>query len=106
MISTRNPDLPDIPRLRRLLQSLATLDAILEPEWQYRYYSFNSRWATGRAMGSMRNGSGDHWFALFLSAGAGIVGLAHEAPMFRHEDPWPGIFSNLPPALAELQSEP
>ncbi len=45
MISTRNlAALPGIDDLRRLCQSLAMLDAILEPEWQYRYYSFNSRW--------------------------------------------------------------
>jgi hypothetical protein len=97
---------PDIGSLRRLLQSLAMLDAILEPEWQYRYYSFNSRWAPERAMGSMRDGCGDQWFALFLPAGAGIVGLAHEAPMFRPGDPWPGLFTGLPPELAELESEP
>jgi hypothetical protein len=107
MTSTRHlDDMPDTRALRRLLQSLATLDAILEPEWQYRYYSFNSRWAEDQAMGPMRNGCGDHWFALFLPAGAGIVGLAHEAPMFRPGNPWPGIFSGLPAAMAELQSEP
>jgi len=98
--------MPDVPTLRRLLQSVATLDAIIEREWQYRYYSYNSRWATNQEMGSMRNGSGDHWFALFLPVGAGIVGLAHEAPMFRPGEPPAGIFSGLPPELDELRSEP
>ena len=38
-ISTRSlQDLPDVPTLMRLFQSIAMLDAILEPEWQYRYY--------------------------------------------------------------------
>jgi hypothetical protein len=107
LVSTRAlGEWPDIGALRRLLQSLAMLDAILEPEWEYRYYSFNSRWAPGQEMGSMRNGSGDHWFALFLPAGAGIVGLAHEAPMYRHGDPWPGMFVGLPSELAEVQTEP
>jgi hypothetical protein len=107
MISTRSPgELPNPYDLRRLLMSLATLDAILEPEWQYRYYSFDSRWGEGQEMGSMRNGCGDHWFALFLPVGVGVVGLAHESPMFRPDDPWPGIFSGLPLALAELKSEP
>ena len=93
LISTRNlAELPDIPTLRRLLQALATLDAILSPEWEHRYYSFNSKWAEGRQMGSMRNGSGDDWFALFMPQGAGIIGLAHEAAMFRFGAPWPGIF--------------
>jgi hypothetical protein len=107
MISTRSlSNWPDIPSLHRLLKSLAMLDAILEPEWEYRYYSFNSRWAPEGEMGSMRNGHGDHWFALFLPAGAGVVGLAHEAPMYRPGDPWPELFTGLPSALAELRSEP
>jgi hypothetical protein len=57
-------------------------------------------------MGSMRNGSGDHWFALFTPQGAGIIGLAHEAPMFRPGEPLEGMFDGLPVALAELRSEP
>jgi hypothetical protein len=37
-ISTSNlQDLSDVPTLKRLLQSIAMLDAILQPEWQYRY---------------------------------------------------------------------
>lgn len=40
-------DLPSIPSLRAITQSLAMLDAIFCPEWQYRYYSFNCSWATG-----------------------------------------------------------
>jgi hypothetical protein len=72
------------------------LDAILSPEWQDRYYSFNSRWADGEMMASMRNGSGDHWFALLTSAGVALHGLAHEYPMFRGDSPWPGIFDGLP----------
>jgi hypothetical protein len=107
VISTRNLGaLPDIPTLRRLLQSLAVLDAILSPDWQSRYYSFNSRWAESLQMGSMRNGSGDDWFALFTPEGAGIVGLSHEAPMFRAGAPWPGIFQGVPAELAELTTEP
>jgi len=107
VISTRNlPALADIPTLRQLLQSLATLDAILSPDWESRYYSFNSKWAEAQQMGSMRNGSGDDWFALFIPEGAGIVGLSHEAPMFRAGAPWPGIFQGVPAELVQLTSEP
>lgn len=70
--------LPSIPDLRCITQSLAMLDAILCPEWEYRYYSFNSRWGPGEEMASMRNGSGDDWFLLFDGAGAAIKGFAHE----------------------------
>jgi hypothetical protein len=71
-------DLPSIPELRRVTQSLAMLDAILSPEWQDRYYSFNSAWGPGEEMASMRNGSGDDWFLLLDHAGAAIKGFAHE----------------------------
>ncbi len=43
MISTRDlSQLPDVDPLRRLMQSLAMLDAILSPDWELRYYSFNA----------------------------------------------------------------
>jgi hypothetical protein len=97
MISTRDlSGLPDIPGFRRLTRALAMLDAILSPEWEHRYYSFNSQWADGEMLASMRNGSGDHWFALLTSAGVALHGLAHEYPTFRDNSPWPGIFDSLP----------
>ena len=97
MISTRNlTDLPDIRGFRRLTRSLATLDAIMSPEWESRYYSFDSHWGDGQLMASMRNGSGDHWFALIAAAGIALHGLAHESEMFRHGSPLPEIFDGLP----------
>ncbi|MGA7805455.1 hypothetical protein [Bradyrhizobium sp.] len=71
--------LPDVFSLKRLLQSVAILDAVICPEWPHRYYSFNANWATGEMMGSMRNGQGDEFFALFNSHGAFIKGFDHES---------------------------
>jgi hypothetical protein len=71
-------NLPAISELRRITQSLAMLDAILSPEWEYRYYSFNDAWSASEAMASMRNGSGDDWFLLFSADGAAMKGFAHE----------------------------
>jgi hypothetical protein len=97
MISTRGlRNLPDIPSFRRLVRALAMLDAILSQEWEDRYYSFDSHWSPDEMMASMRNGSGDHWFALLCPAGVALHGLAHEAPIYRMDDPWPGIFDTLP----------
>lgn len=96
-VSTRDlGSLPDIRALRRVTRALAILDAVLSPEWEYRYYSFDAHWAPGEMMASMRNGQGDHWFALFSPAGVALHGLAHEAPNFREGSPWPGIFDALP----------
>ncbi|WP_164462931.1 hypothetical protein [Burkholderia lata] len=87
-VSTRNLNaLPDIAGLMRLTQSLAILDAVLSQEWEYRYYSFNHAWADGEKMASMRNGSGDQWFAIFSAAGAALHGVLREAPMYRPGPP-------------------
>lgn len=54
------------------------LDAILSPEWDYRYYSYNASWGPGEEMANMRDGSGDEWFILFDPHGAALKGFAHE----------------------------
>lgn len=107
-ISTRDLSaLPGIAELRRLMRSLAMLDAILSPDWEYRYYSFNSAWGGAEMLASMRNGSGDYWFALFCREGVALHGLAHEAPVFRPGKPWPGIFEGLPASFhASFLREP
>ncbi|NML32345.1 hypothetical protein [Paraburkholderia antibiotica] len=107
-VSTRNLNaLPDIVGLMRLTQSLAILDAVLSPEWEYRYYSFNQAWVDGEKMASMCNGSGDRWFAIFSAAGAALHGTAHEAPTYRAGKPSAAIFSGLPEVFhASLLQEP
>jgi len=111
MISTRDLSLlPDVNGLRALLQTMATLDAILCPEWQNRYYSFNRKWAAGQQMGSMRNGQGDDFFAHFSAAGCWLKGFAHEAPMspYAHKPKriWPGVLDEVPAEFAACLREP
>ncbi len=86
------------------MQALATLDAIISPEWEYRYYSFNERWDAGESMGSMRNGQGDDLFVLFNAAGAFIKGLDHER--FRAEGSARDIYALVPPAFSSGVGEP
>jgi hypothetical protein len=111
MTSTR--DLSGFPlpaSLRRIMQALAMLDAILEEEWADRYFSFNSHWAPGTQMGSMRNGQGDDLFAVFDEAGCFIRGFAHESAMspWRHTPPgiWPGVLDQVPGQFRESLEEP
>lgn len=96
--------LPPPVRLRDLMQTLATLDAIVSPEWEYRYYSFNARWGDGELMGSMRNGSGDELFVLFNAAGAFIKGFDHERwpPSARAQD----VYDRVPAAFRSGVDEP
>ena len=52
----------NIDSIRRKFQKLACLDSILSPEWENRYYSYNSHWSESDEMASMRNGFGDELF--------------------------------------------
>jgi hypothetical protein len=110
-ISTRDLHLlPEVGGLLALLQSLAMLDAVLSPDWQGRYYSFNARWSEGEQMGSMRNGCGDDLFALFNAAGCFLKGFAHEAPMSpygrRPKAVWPGVLDGVPAEFAACLKQP
>lgn len=102
--------LPDIESLRRISQSLAMLDAILSPEWESRYFSFNSKWSEGEMMASMRNGSGDEYFILFNPYGAIIKGFAHESPMSPYAtqsgSPRADVVESVPNEFKDFLSEP
>lgn len=111
MVTKKRLDaIPDIPSLKKLSQSLAMLDAIMSPEWDFRYYSFNSNWATGEMMASMRNGCGDEYFILFNSQGAIMKGFAHESAMSPwsndSEQVWRGVLDEVPNEFAEFLTEP
>ncbi|MEQ1508332.1 MAG: hypothetical protein ABMB14_39240, partial [Myxococcota bacterium] len=83
---------------------LAVLDAIVCPEWELRYFSFDRRWdaAAAQRLGSMRDGCVDEWFAVFQGSSVFLRGFAHEAPL---RNP-PGLFDGVPDALAALVTEP
>jgi len=55
----------DIITLKSKLQSIALLEAILSPDWDDRYYSYNAHWDEGEEMASMRDGEGNRWFIWF-----------------------------------------
>ncbi|MFK8013469.1 MAG: hypothetical protein AB8B80_15630 [Marinicellaceae bacterium] len=110
-ISTQNlTSMPSINDLKMLLKSLAALDAIVSPEWESRYYSFNSQWGEDEQMGSMRNGCGDEFFVLFNSHGCFIKGFAHESAMSSWstdgQKPWKGLLKGLPIEFKEAAEEP
>jgi hypothetical protein len=101
---------PDIATVRRRMQALATLDAILSAEWEDRYFSFDLRWAAAEQMGSMRDGQGNHYFAWFGPGGCWIKGFDHESALspFRHKPPQlaVGLFENVPAAFKSCLHEP
>jgi hypothetical protein len=85
--------------------ALAMLDAVICPEWEYRYYSFNPDWSAGEEMASMRNGQGDDWFLLFGKANAALKGFAHESGIAK-TDYAKRIQSEVPQSFGSFLSEP
>lgn len=95
--------LPAPLRLKQVIQAMATLDAVLSPEWEYRYYSFDARWSNSAQMGSIRNGHGDDVFVLFNEAGCVLKGHSHEYPStFTPE----AFYQNIPQEFSEVVGEP
>lgn len=111
MISTKNlAELPKVSNLKKLCQSIALLDTIIMPEWEYRYYSYNSEWDINEEMASMRNGSGDNFFILFKKEEAIIKGFSIDSAMgeFCQEKghPYPGVIEYVPVEFKDFLEEP
>ncbi|MEU8894365.1 hypothetical protein [Nocardia sp. NPDC048505] len=92
--------LPGIDALRDRCRALATLDAVLSPEWGDRYYSFDAAWDDDQEMASMRDGSGNEWHIVFAPAGCYGLGFDHEAPAD------PRVFDAVPEVFAPFVAEP
>jgi hypothetical protein len=101
--------LPDPSTLRRRGRALALLDAILCPEWEYRYHSHDARRTPGHEVTSMRNGSGDGYWIAFAPAGVLVLGFAHESPRSPWRQvpprPWPGLLDAVPAPLRSYLDE-
>jgi hypothetical protein len=104
MISTRDLSaLPSIYPLKKLTQSLAMLDAVIQRRPEGRYYSFDAHWSIDEQMASMHNGEGDDWFCVFSKHGAFLKGLDHESKMARG---WPGVLESVPEVFRVALTEP
>lgn len=71
---------PDPRTLGNRAMALAMLDAIICPEFEYRYFSFDGAWGDDEQLGSMRSGEGDHWFLHLGDFGAAIKGFVPQLP--------------------------
>jgi len=111
MISSRSvSELPEIDEVKRISQSIATLDAIMTDEWEYRYFSFDANWGEGEMLATMRDGSGDSYFILFNSFGAIIKGYGHESEMAAYTvdsgKVWSGVIDEAPPEFEAVLTDP
>jgi hypothetical protein len=92
--------------IRGRAKALAILDAIVSPEWEDRYYSYDKNWSDDEEMASMRNGSGDEWFILFAPFGVAIKGLDHESKVADNSDFKKEIAIQLPASFEPFYNEP
>jgi len=102
--------LPEIDKVRRTSRALAMLDAVVSPDPQYRYFSFDSRWSPTDETALMKSGTGDGYSIVFSPDGAIAQGFDHESPMSPWnpgaQGTWPGLFIGVPDVLAPALDEP
>lgn len=116
MLSTKNLDqFPDIPSLQKLCKSISALEAIICPDWQYRYYSYNNAWSEHEEFCEMRNGQGDQLLILFNPKGTVVNGFHQESKMNTwksvvtetgdsalQQNIWKGVTDDLPQIFNEF----
>lgn len=68
----RITNLNSISDVEKTSKALALADAIMMPDWEYRYFSFNNNWDGNNQemMASMRDGFGSEYYINFTSVGA------------------------------------
>ncbi|CAM4245198.1 hypothetical protein [Zobellia nedashkovskayae] len=81
-ISTENLNLlPNPNALQKICKSISALEAIISPDWEYRYYSYQKDWSETEECCEMRDGQGDQMLIVFSNDGTCINGFAHESEM-------------------------
>ncbi|MEU3690920.1 hypothetical protein [Streptomyces narbonensis] len=103
--------LPGIEELRDHSRGLAMLEAVLCPEWESRYYSFDAHWSESEQLASMKDGQGDEYTIVLSPAGAFARVFAHESLLSPYGEladgqTWPGVLDGVPEAFREYLTEP
>lgn len=92
-LSSKNLNLlPNPKELKQLCKSISTLEAILSPEWEYRFYSYQKDWSATEEFCEMRDGEGNQLLIVFKSNGTALNGFAHESQMIDQKE----ILSKIP----------
>ncbi len=98
--------LPSIEQCQHYFRAAAMLDAIIMPEWEYRYYSYNAHWDSGEEMASMRDGEGDHYFALFTGSGLMIKAFEGGITHPTMQQGMQSVSEQVPETMQAFLSEP
>lgn len=94
--------LPEPQALEKLCKSLAMLEAIISPDWEDRYYSFNSKWSESSQMASMRDGEGSGYFMEFMKDGVMLKGIVKASELNVENN----NLKNVPEGFAGFLKEP
>ena len=70
--------LPNQKNFQKICKAISVLDAILSKEYEYRYYSYNSKWGENEEFFEMKNGEGEYLLVLFNQTGCVINGIHSE----------------------------
>lgn len=114
MLSTRDlSGLPDVDTLRRLLQSLAMLDAIISRgSEQTRCFSFSVNWSAGIQMGTFIPplAADSPLLACFNASGCLVKGFVFESMMTPYHTAnnrvWPGVLDEVPLEFRDCINNP
>ncbi|MFD3723677.1 hypothetical protein [Streptomyces sp. NPDC058671] len=103
--------LPGIEELRDHSRGLAMLEAVLSPEWERRYYSFDAHWSETEQLASMKDGQGGEYTIVLSPAGVFARVFDHESPLspfgpLADGRTWPGVLDGVPEAFREYLTEP
>lgn len=98
--------LPSISELCQRATAIAMLDAIISPNWENRCFTFDPCWGPEEKLASMRNGSGDEWFLVFMRSGALLKGFAHESLVGRNFNIAHTLEKTLPSLFTPILQEP
>ncbi len=95
--------LPNARDLKKRFQGFALCDAVLMPEWQMRYFSFDANWDKQNAemLASVRDGQGMELFVLFSKAGA--IGKFYDGKTSLNPK---RAIQNIPNRFDDFKSEP
>ncbi|MEU3650444.1 hypothetical protein AB0E59_44285 [Lentzea sp. NPDC034063] len=88
----------------------AALDVVLSPDSDDRHHLYDTAWAPGEELASMRDGAGNEYAVVFTAAGAYVRGFDHESPMSPYatddEKAWPGVLDSVPEVFRACVEEP
>lgn len=98
---------PEPAELRRRLERLALLDAVLSGGSHPRH-TFDAAWSPGVAVGRFDNGAGDDYAVVFAGARTLVRAFDHESSMSRYDEgiTWPGLLEGMPSALEPFLTDP